>query len=275
MSVLKLSVITINYNNQKGLAKTMESVAAQRWQQFEYVVIDGGSIDGSKDLITGNQRINYYISENDKGVYHAMNKGIQAAKGDYIIFMNSGDCFYDAAVLEDVQSHFHGEHGVIYGNSVFVNDAGYREEKFPPAKVSFGHFIHDGLNHQAVFIKRSLFFKHFLYNESYKLNSDWEFFIYVLCKENEPYLYINRFICFYDFTGFSSSLAVRNSFDEERAATMRKYFPLMTEDAEKLEVLRTKRMQEVMYIRKHPVAWRLLKWMMDLLLLFLPKPTKR
>lgn len=271
MNEVKLSVITINYNNRKGLAKTIASVAGQVWQQFEYVVIDGGSTDGSKELITGYQRINYYVSEKDKGVYHAMNKGIQAAKGEYVIFMNSGDCFYDAEVLEDVQSRLNNEYGIVYGNSAFVSDAGYYEEKVPPSTLSFGHFIHDGLNHQAVFIKRSLFFKHFLYNESYKLNSDWEFFIYILCKENEPYLYINRFICFYDFTGFSSSLAIRNSFDEERAATLQKYFPLLTEDAEKLEILRTKRMQQVIYIRKHPVAWRFLKWMMDLLLLFLPK----
>jgi glycosyltransferase involved in cell wall biosynthesis len=274
MNEPKLSVITINYNNQKGLIKTFESVDVQQWQAFEYIVIDGGSTDGSKELIAGNKRINYSVSEKDNGVYHAMNKGIQAAKGDYVIFMNSGDCFHDASVLSDVQQELNGDYGILYGNSVFVSDAGYREEKFPPAKLTFGHFIHDGLNHQAVFIKRSLFFKHFLYNESHKLNADWEFFIYVLCKENEPYLYINRFICLYDFTGFSSSLAVRNSLEEERTAALQKYFPLMTDDAQKLELLRTKRMQQVLHIRNHPAAWRLLKWVVGFFIFLLPKQKK-
>jgi glycosyltransferase involved in cell wall biosynthesis len=274
MTELKLSVITINFNNKKGLIKTFESVASQSWQAFEYIVIDGASTDGSKELIAGNVRINKYVSEPDKGVYHAMNKGIQAANGGYVIFMNSGDCFHDASVLADAEQQLDADYGIVYGNSIFVTDEGYREEKFPPNKLTFGHFIHDGLNHQAVFIKRSLFFKHFLYNESYKLNADWEFFIYILCKENESYLYMNRFICLYDFTGFSSNLAVRNSLEEERTAALQKYFPLMTEDAEKLELLRTKRMQQVVYIRSHPVAWRFLKWMMDALLLFLPRKKK-
>lgn len=271
MSSYKLTIITINYNNAKGLAKTFESVAGQTYHDFEYVVIDGGSSDGSKELITANNRINYWVSEKDSGVYNAMNKGIKAAHGEYLLFLNSGDYFYDHSVLARVAPFFNSNAGILYGNSVFINDLGYRKENHAPSKLTFGHFVHDGLNHQAVFIKRSLFFKYFLYNESYKMYADWEFFIYVLCVGNEPYQYMDFFISYYDFSGLSSNEETRRSFEKERQETFSKYFPMMLEDIKQLEELRTKRMKQVMFIKKFPVAWRFLKWMMDLLLLFLPK----
>lgn len=85
---MKLSVITINYNNAEGLAKTMDSVFRQRFSDFEYIVIDGGSTDGSKDLIVNNQdKIAYWCSEKDSGIYNAMNKGIREASGEYLLFI--------------------------------------------------------------------------------------------------------------------------------------------------------------------------------------------
>ena len=98
MSV-KLTIITINYNNKEGLIKTFESVKKQTWSEFEFFVIDGGSTDGGKELIERNSQIDYWVSEKDSGVYNAMNKGIRKATGEYVIFMNSGDFFYDEFVL--------------------------------------------------------------------------------------------------------------------------------------------------------------------------------
>lgn len=271
MQAKKLTIITVNYNNAAGLAKTFESVNNQIWNEFEYIVIDGGSSDGSKQLIIDNPRIDYWVSEQDTGVYNAMNKGIKAASGDYILFLNSGDYLYNNAVLENVHNLFDGSTSVFYGNTIYVNDAGYRQEKYSPAKLTFSFFLHDGLNHQASFIKRSLFFKYFLYNEDYKIFADWEFFIYIFCIQNESYKHINTFISYYDYSGISSDPATRPEYEKEREITYKKYFPLMLEDIKQLEELRTKRMKQVMFIKKFPVAWRLLKWMMDLLLLFLPK----
>ena len=89
---MKLSVITINFNNRDGLRKTIESVVNQTYNDFEYIIIDGGSTDGSVDVIKEYaDRIDYWVSEPDKGIYNAMNKGIDVAKGEYCIFMNSGD----------------------------------------------------------------------------------------------------------------------------------------------------------------------------------------
>ena len=106
MSNKKLSVITINYNNKNGLIKTINSVINQTYKDFEFIIIDGGSTDGSLEVIQEySGQINYWVSEPDNGIYHAMNKGIVMAKGEYCNFMNSGDCFFDEQVLKNAFSH--------------------------------------------------------------------------------------------------------------------------------------------------------------------------
>src|SRR4051794_24669180 len=90
-----LSIITINRNNLSGLRRTLESVLAQTDRGFEYVVIDGGSSDGSQELLRATVGIDYWISEHDNGIFDAMNKGIATAHGDYLLFINSGDCLYE------------------------------------------------------------------------------------------------------------------------------------------------------------------------------------
>ena len=100
---MKYSIITINLNNSAGLRKTIESVVNQTFQDFEYIIIDGGSTDGSVDIIKEySSRIDYWVSEPDRGIYNAMNKGIVQAHGDYINFMNSGDCFSKNTILEEI-----------------------------------------------------------------------------------------------------------------------------------------------------------------------------
>ena len=98
----KVSVITVNYNNLKGLERTISSVLSQSFSDFEYIIVDGGSTDGSKEYIESKQEyINQWVSEKDHGVYNAMNKAIRMAQGEYCIFMNSGDHFFSS------QSAFH------------------------------------------------------------------------------------------------------------------------------------------------------------------------
>ena len=91
---MKYSIITINYNHIEGLKRTIDSVISQTSSNYEYIIIDGGSTDGSVNIIKEyKEHLVYWISEKDNGVYHAMNKGVAQAQGDYCIFMNSGDCF--------------------------------------------------------------------------------------------------------------------------------------------------------------------------------------
>lgn len=270
MSV-KLSIITINYNNKNGLIKTFESINNQTWSDFEYIVIDGGSTDGGKDLIEKNSKVNYWVSEKDSGVYNAMNKGIRKASGDYIIFMNSGDFFYDDTVLEKVQQRLTSDIDILYGDSVYFNDAGYRRVEVPPKKLTFSFFYSGGINHQAVFIKRKLFHDYFFYNEEYKICADWEFFIVAICLYNSTYKHLEETICYYDFSGISADPENLSIYHSEREITLNKYFSAFLEDLKFSQEARIKRIQQVMYVKKFPIAWRILKWMISLVLLFLPK----
>lgn len=270
MSV-KLTIITINFNNKEGLVKTFESVKSQTWSDFEYIVIDGGSTDGSKEIIENNSQITYWISEKDSGVYNAMNKGIRKASGDYIIFMNSGDFFYNAQVLEKMQHELSSDVGILYGNSIYFNDEGYRREEVPPKKLTFSFFYYGGINHQAAFIKRKLFDEFFYYREDYKICADWEFFIVLICLHNVSYKHLEQTICYYYYSGISAKPENLSLYHAEREVTLNRYFGAFLEDLALSHEARARRIQHVLHIKKFPAAWRILKWMISLVLLFVPK----
>jgi glycosyltransferase involved in cell wall biosynthesis len=199
----KLSIITINYNNLEGLKRTVESVVTQTWQEFEYIVIDGGSTDGSAEYIESqSEHINYWISEPDKGIYNAMNKGIAHATGEYLLFLNSGDHFYCNTVLQE-NHKFLGFQNIIYFNLQVIN----RNEKFVknyPDELSFSYFMKDTLPHPATFIKSSLFDKVGLFDENLKIVSDWKFFIESICKYNSSYKKIDEILTTFYLDGLSS-----------------------------------------------------------------------
>lgn len=196
--MMKLSVITINYNNEIGLRKTLESVRSQTNKDFEYIVIDGASLDRSVDIIKEYQTcITYWISEQDKGVYNAMNKGIALANGDYCIFMNSGDVFYDSLTIEKSLQYLNGP-AVICGSTVLNGGI-----KRAPSEISFANFVRNTLTHQSTFIRTALL-KKYKYDESLKIVSDWKFWIQVLIIDNQSYKPIDMVISKFDLTGMSS-----------------------------------------------------------------------
>lgn len=186
---MTISVITINYNNANGLLRTIHSVLSQTSNDYEYIIIDGGSTDGSKDIIESyKDKLAYWISEPDNGVYNAMNKGVAVAKGQYCIFMNSGDCFYDNNVIRDiVNANISGD--IVTG--AIQRDGGYIYNS--PKQVSMRHFYHKTLFHQASFIKTSVL-KEIPYDESYKAVSDWKFFIEAIIVNKHTYQSIDRTI---------------------------------------------------------------------------------
>jgi glycosyltransferase involved in cell wall biosynthesis len=274
MSV-KLSIITINYNDKIGLEKTINSIINQSWKDFEFIVIDGGSADGSKEVLEKYQKqISYSISEPDSGVYNAMNKGIRSAKGKYVIFMNAGDSFYNKNVLNNVNRNFDSNLGLLYGNAFCVENNVHVRNQIPPSKLNFSFFYDSGLIHQACFIKKELFDNYFYYNESYKIASDWELFIYTICAKNETYLYVNEMICIYDLSGVSGD--IKNSELQlcEREKTLKKYFPLFIDDYNQMKVLNDKRIKNMIYIKKFSIPWKILKGFSKIILLFLPKQRK-
>ena len=165
--MLKLSIITINLNNASGLRKTIESVVSQSSREFEYIVIDGGSIDGSIDVIKEfEDRITYWISEPDNGIYHAMNKGIRAAQGEYCQFLNSGDWLYASDVIEKMINTL-PDCSIYYGNMLKqMPDGTVFCDKSGQGLITMFTFYRGSLNHSPALIKRSLFYKYGFYDEN-------------------------------------------------------------------------------------------------------------
>lgn len=170
---MKLSIITICYN-QPDIEETCESIVNQTFQDFEWIVVDGGSTDGTLEKLNKyKNRIDVLVSEKDNGRYDGMNKGIKLAKGEWLNFMNGGDRFTENTALEKV---FNKEHGadVLYCYMALENE---NKQVFPmryPENVDKMYLLNHCISHQASFIRKELFEKYGLYKEEYKYNSDWE-----------------------------------------------------------------------------------------------------
>ncbi len=234
--MVKLSIITINYNNAAGLNKTLNSVVSQKNIEFEYLVIDGGSSDGSLAMIKTNEsQINYWVSEPDKGIYDAMNKGIVKATGEYCLFLNSGDYLVDDTILSKVFSG-HAEADILYGEILF--DFGNKGKKMQerPSRLSTFHLFHDNIWHPASFIRRSLFTSIGLYNSSFKIAADYDFFLHAIGIKKVSTCYLPYVISVYDTTGLSTKPENTIQVAFERKEIHKKYF--QTEEIEYYENLR-------------------------------------
>ncbi len=198
-----ISVITINYNNANGLQKTIKSVVDQTFQDFEFIVIDGNSTDTSVEVIKQNQRINHWLSEKDKGIYDAQNKGIEKATGNYLLFLNSGDALVNRIVLEKV-SHFLGSDKSIYYGDLVLEKNNRQEKHLAPNEIDTDFMLNSTFWHPCVFIKAELFRNYGLYNTDFKIAGDYEFFIRCLLKPGITTEHIPEFITLFDGNGISN-----------------------------------------------------------------------
>lgn len=207
---MKFSIITVNYNNKEGLRKTIESVIHQTYRDFEYIVIDGGSTDGSADVLKDyNDRIAYWVSEPDKGIYNAMNKGIAKARGEYLNFMNSGDCYYDVDILEKIVKYNY-DTDFIVGKDYHFNEKLHKgHASIQPPRTTMIHFFVATLDHQSSFIRRDLF-NDSPYDENYRLVSDWIFFTEKIIKEQKQVQFIPEIICRREEGGISEQQQDQN-----------------------------------------------------------------
>jgi glycosyltransferase involved in cell wall biosynthesis len=203
---MRLSIITINYNNVVGLRQTIESVISQKCQDFEYIVIDGGSTDGSVDVIKKYaNKIDYWVSEPDSGIYNAMNKGTRVAHGDYCQYLNSGDWLFDENVVDKILPHLDGSADIILGRQWnAMLDKKFKRERLFPNKLSFAYFISYTLPHQSTFIRRSSLLNR-PYREDFKIVSDWIFLFELYLFENVTYKRVNINTAYFDRTGISSN----------------------------------------------------------------------
>ena len=226
-----LSIITINLDNSQGLRKTLDSVLLQNRSLYELIVIDGGSTDGSRELIEQNAgNIDYWVSEPDNGIYHAMNKGVSVARGEYLLFMNSGDCFADKAVVESFYNQHDGADFIV-GRSIETGDERPTTEKevsvSPENEVFF--LCTGAYPHQATFIRREVFEKYGLYREDKRIASDWDLTIKALIKGKATVSHLPLLVSVCEKDGISSRLS--RELYQERKELLREnpYFAVLFE----------------------------------------------
>ena len=208
---MKFSIITVSYNAVSTIESTLLSIYSQTYQDYEHIIVDGGSSDGTVDIIRKYEdRIAYWISEPDKGVYDAMNKAVKQAKGDWLLFLNSDDTFYGEDVLNQLAKEMTSSNTIYYGNVM-------RE---PIHELSGGVFDRKRLCmanicHQAILYPKSVFGK-YAYDLTYKLYADWNLNIKCMGDPDFHFHFLDITISNYNINGLSSSgddSRFKNDFD--------------------------------------------------------------
>lgn len=236
-----ISVVTVNLNNAVGLERTIKSVLSQTFADFEYLVIDGASTDNSKDILSiHSSQIDYWVSEPDHGVYHAMNKGLDASKGDYIWFLNSGDVFLDSSTLERTIEGINGE-DILYGN-LLIQEGRKSWLKEYPEKVSLSYLLFEALPHPAMITKRSVLAGMGGFDEKLRIVADWAFYTLAIIRDNATYKHLSSPLAVFPFDGLSSKPENQSLVEREKRQVLDTHFCNLMDDLDDLVMLRS--MQE-------------------------------
>lgn len=224
-----ITVITVCRNAEKTIGKTIDSVVRQTYKSIEYIIIDGMSEDGTlliiKEKACGYPL--YYISEPDKGIYDAMNKGLNLARGDYIQFLNAGDEFKNENIIQDVVSVMKLHHGDIYYGSIIYQYADGKMEtrKYSPICCKkFYYYTGDCINHQAIFASKQCFMYE-KFNISYKICADREWMIR-MCRKKMKFICMPFIICRYSLDDCSVSIVQKDLYKIEASQCVKQYFPV-------------------------------------------------
>lgn len=218
---MKFSVITINYNNCKGLKRTLDSIISQTSRDFEWIVIDGGSTDGSRELIEQYQdSISFWCSELDNGIYNAMNKGITRAKGDYCLFLNSGDKFCGINVMERLEEiTFEAD---IVSCDMYIDEVSASKLRISVDIMNAFWIYENTLFHPSTWIRREVLLK-CPYRENFERISDWAFFFEAIVVYNCSYQHVPMAISIFFSGGISSQpFPVGNT---DRTDFLKSFFP--------------------------------------------------
>lgn len=260
-----LTIITINRNNEVGLEKTMQSVLSQTRKDFEYVVVDGASTDNSVQIIRrfsqdfGNMI--RWISEPDKGIYNAMNKGIGIASGEYVQFLNSGDLLASDDVVERMYESLKNNNcpSILYGNMLKDMPDGtiLRDKCFAGQEISLLGFYTGTLNHSPAYIKKDLFKKYGLYDESFKIVSDWKWYLEVIVLGGEKPVYTDIDVTLFDMNGISE---INKKLDkkERRQVLEEMVHPAILADYDQW----TSSIQQMKRLKRHPWAYKVV-WFIE------------
>jgi glycosyltransferase involved in cell wall biosynthesis len=223
---VKLSLITVCYNAGHLLDATLQSALNQSFKDFELVIVDGGSKDNTLQVLEPYKAyIGTLISERDKGIYDAMNKGVKAAKGEWVYFLNAGDSFFNSQVLKDIfTSPLHRESDFLYAKVQTLNEP-TGLDYLAGEEVSFKDFyFRYPICHQASFARKALFEQLGDFNTHYKLISDTEWFIRLFKTPGVRKTFLNQVVAYYDVTG--ATYLKRMAGMREYIQAGFKYFPL-------------------------------------------------
>lgn len=220
-----ISLITVVYNNVEGIEKTISSVLSQTYPFIEYIIIDGGSNDGTVDVIKKYEsRITYWKSEPDNGIYNAMNKGIKLATSDYVMFLNSGDDFFENDSLEKIVQANDANYDIIYNDINFVPIEGKPYIGRYPEELAFDHFIYNTIPHPGTLIKKELFKTIGLYDDTLKIASDWKWFMIAIIRYKSTYKHSQVVAANFYMDGISSLKENEELVFTERSEVLEKEF---------------------------------------------------
>lgn len=261
---MKLIIVTINRNNAAGLEKTLRSVASQTFKEFEYIVIDGASTDGSVDVIKKYESQFAqlrWVSEPDAGIYNAMNKGIRMASGDYIQILNSADCLAAPDVTERMLAALEkaDNPSILYGNMVkcFPDGRKIVDKCFAGQEITMLGMFTGTLNHDPAYIRRDLFEKYGYYDESLKIVSDWKWYLQAIILGSEKPQYVDIDVTLFDMTGISETN--KDLDKEERKKVLEQLFPkTVLTDYEKYAFP----IEQIKRLQRHPWAYKLV-WLLE------------
>ena len=275
---MKLTIITINRNNAAGLEKTLQSVAAQTFKEFEYVVVDGASTDGSVEVIKRYESQFAHlkwVSEPDSGIYNAMNKGIRMASGDYIQILNSADCLAAPDVMGRMLKELEkaGCPSILYGNMVKCFPDGHRvvDKSFAGHEITMLGMYNGTLNHDPTFVRRDLFGKYGYYDENLRIVSDWKWYLQAIILGSEQPKYVDLDVTLFDMTGISENANSKVMIQKERQKVLEELIPsVYLHDYERysddISLMRR--------IHRHPWAYKLI-WFIERCLFKIEKRKNR
>ena len=197
---MKISIITVVYNNEKTIKDAMQSVLSQTYKNIEYIVIDGNSKDNTVNLINEyKEKLGYFISEKDNGLYDAMNKGIKACTGDVVGILNSDDLYQDSDVINDVMQQFNNdpELDILYGDLVYVKSDDTNKVVRNWKSKTYYNLFFENANvppHPALFVRSKVYKEAGLFDLQYRLAADYELMLRMFKKHNFKSKYLNRLI---------------------------------------------------------------------------------
>jgi glycosyltransferase involved in cell wall biosynthesis len=227
----QFSIITVCYNAAQCIGPTIDSLTRQTWPHIEYIVVDGQSKDGTQDIVRSHgSRVTTFVSEPDKGIYDAMNKGIALAQGDVLFFLNADDAFCDPGVLMDVGRAFDADPGldVVYGNVVHTIGKGPSQRRVTHSFhwITSRNIYFGDLCHQALFVRKRVFDRVGGFDLGYPINADYDWVLRIF-HSGVKSLYIDRDVCDFAEGGFHMQHPEQQT--RERLAIKHKYHtPLRT-----------------------------------------------